>query len=100
MGTGTPRREFLHVDDLAEACVHIMNLNKSKINNFIDPMCSHINVGTGLDITIKELAYKIARIINYSGNLVFDNSKPDGSPRKLLDTNLINQLGWFPKIEA
>ncbi|MBO8219518.1 GDP-L-fucose synthase family protein [Prochlorococcus marinus] len=98
-GTGSPKREFLHVDDLAEACLHIMNLDKSKINKFIDPMCSHINVGTGLDITIKDLAFKIAKIINYKGLIEFDSSKPDGSPRKLLNTSLINNLGWHPKIE-
>ena len=98
-GTGTPKREFLHVDDLAAACLHIMNLTKSEISNFIDPMCSHINVGTGMDITIKDLAYKISNVINYPGTLEFDNSKPDGPPRKLLNTNLINKMGWFPKIE-
>jgi len=98
-GTGTPKREFLHVDDLAAACLHVMNLPKSEISNFIDPMCSHINVGTGIDITIKDLAYKISNVINYPGNLEFDKSKPDGPPRKLLNTNLINKMGWFPKIE-
>ena len=98
-GTGTPKREFLHVDDLAKACIHIMSLNKSEISNFTDPTCSHINVGTGIDITIEELAYKIAKVVNYTGILEFDNSKPDGSPRKLLNTNLINKLGWFPTIK-
>ena len=98
-GTGSPKREFLYVEDLAEACLHIMNLDKSEINKFTDPMCSHINVGTGIDITIKDLAKKISKVINYNGVLEFDSSKPDGSPRKLLNTSLIKNLGWNPKIE-
>ena len=73
--------------------------NKMEINKFIDPMCSHINVGTGVDTTIKDLAFKISKIINYNGLLEFDGSKPDGTPRKLLNTSLINNLGWYPKIE-
>ncbi len=98
-GTGEAKREFLHVNDLANACIHVMQIEKNIIDNLLDPMCSHINVGTSNDISIKELAFKIAHLVNFKGKLIFDNSKPDGTPRKLLDTNLIRKLGWSPKIE-
>ena len=97
-GTGKVKREFLYVDDLARACIHIMDLNKEKLNKFLDPMCSHINVGSGVDLTIKELAEIIKQILNYKGQLKFDKSKLDGTPRKLLDISLIKKLGWYPKI--
>jgi GDP-L-fucose synthase len=89
-GTGTPRREFLHVDDLAEACLFLMN-------NYNDPEI--INIGSGTDITIKELAEKTASITGYKGKLRFDTSKPDGTPLKLLDISKIKALGWQAKIE-
>lgn len=97
-GTGLPMREFLHVDDLAKACIHVMNIKKEVYQQKTKKMLSHINVGFGLDITIKELAYKIASVVNYKGNILFDHSKPSGTPRKLLDSSLINELGWQPSI--
>ena len=98
-GTGNVRREFLYVDDLASASFHIMNLDKKVIEKHIDDRCSHINIGTGKDITIKELALTIKNVINYDGELHFDVSKPDGTPRKLLDVTKINELGWRYKTE-
>lgn len=89
-GTGSPKREFLHVDDLADACLFLMN-------NYDDPEI--INVGTGSDLTIRELALMIKLSIGFEGDLVFNTSKPDGTPRKLMDTTKLNQLGWSPKIE-
>ncbi len=97
-GTGTPRREFLYVDDMARACVHVMNLDKANYDQHTEPMCSHINVGTGTDLTIKELAETIRDVISYSGQLTFDTSKPDGTPRKLMDSNRLRQLGWKPNV--
>ena len=98
-GTGNAKREFLYVDDLASACYHIMNLDRNLISNHIDDMCSHINIGTGKDITIKELALTIKKVINFKGELIFDIEKPDGTPRKLLDVRMINKLGWNYKTE-
>lgn len=97
-GTGAPKREFLYVDDLAAACVHVMNLDKAIYDQYTQPMLSHINVGCGDDITIKELAEVIARVIGYQGEIVFDSSKPDGTPRKLMDSSRINALGWQSKV--
>ena len=87
-------REFLFVDDLASASIHIMNLEKEIFQSEINPMCSHINVGTGQDITIKELASKIKEVVGYEGELIFDVTKPDGTPRKLLDIKKLSRLGW------
>ena len=98
-GTGRPRREFLHVDDLAEACIHIMNLPRELIARHTTPMQSHINVGYGSDISIAELAKAIARIVGYPGKIVYDATKPDGAPQKLLDTRLLRSLGWQPTID-
>ena len=89
-GSGTPLREFLFVDDLAEACVFLMH-------NYNDT--EFVNIGTGVDVTIKELAETIKEIVGFSGNLVFDASKPDGTPRKLLDVSKINNLGWKYKVD-
>jgi len=97
-GTGTPKREFLHVDDMAEACLHVMSLSETAYWNAVQPMQSHINVGTGEDCSIRELAETVARVTGYTGRLVFDSSKPDGMPRKLLDIGLIRSLGWQPRI--
>tara|TARA_B100000212_G_C27321437_1_gene510329 strand:+ start:221 stop:1198 length:978 start_codon:yes stop_codon:yes gene_type:complete len=98
-GTGNVKREFLHVKDMASASIYIMNLPKSVFEKVTDPRCSHINVGTGKDLTIRELGKTIAEIINYQGELIFDVSKPDGTPRKLLDASKIKDLGWTPKID-
>jgi len=97
-GTGTPKREFLHVDDLASASVHLLLLDKLLYNQDSSPMLSHVNVGTGEDVTIRELAELIADVVGYEGKLEFDDSKPDGTPRKLLDVSRINNLGWSAKI--
>lgn len=97
-GTGNAMREFLHVDDLAEACLHVMGLEQAALDEVIEPMCSHLNVGTGVDVTIRELAETIQRVVGFEGELVFDASKPDGTPRKLLDVGKINSLGWQAKI--
>ncbi|MBZ4220218.1 MAG: GDP-L-fucose synthase [Chlorobium sp.] len=93
-GTGTPRREFLYIDDMATACVHVMNLDKDIYEAHSSPMQSHINVGSGDDITINELARTIAKVIGYEGAIQFDPAKPDGTPRKLMDSTLLNNLGW------
>lgn len=97
-GSGNPMREFLHVDDMAAATVHVMNLDIATWQAHTQPMLSHINVGTGVDCTIRELAQTIARVTGFTGRLVFDTSKPDGAPRKLLDVSKLNALGWIPSI--
>ena len=94
-GSGTPMREFLHVEDMAQACVHVMNLSTHQFSQHItDPMCSHINVGTGKDVTIKELAELMAKTVGFKGKLVFDTTKPDGTPRKVLNVDRLAGLGW------
>jgi GDP-L-fucose synthase len=94
-GSGTPMREFLHVEDMAQACVHVMNLSTHQFTQHItDPMCSHINVGTGKDVTIKELAEIMAKTVGFKGHLVFDKTKPDGTPRKVLNVERLAELGW------
>ena len=97
-GTGKPKREFMYVDDMAKASIHLMNLDKDTYCNHINPRCSHVNAGTGKDIKIKKLASIIKEVIGYKGKIYFDFDKPDGSPRKLLNSNLINNLGFKPKI--
>ncbi len=93
-GTGTPMREFLHVSDMAAACIHVMNLSKQDYRLSVDERCSHINVGTGQDCTIRYLAETICRVVGYRGTLSFDTSKPDGAPRKLLNVSRLSALGW------
>jgi GDP-L-fucose synthase len=93
-GTGKPMREFLYVDDMAAACVHVMNLPKATYDKHTKPTLSHINVGCGEDLTIAEAAKTIAQVVGYSGAVNFDPSKPDGTPRKLMDSKRINSLGW------
>jgi GDP-L-fucose synthase len=97
-GTGTPKREFLFVDDMAAACVHIMNLEKTAYDQYTQPMLSHINVGCGHDITICELADTISKTVGFQGEIIFDASQPDGPPRKLMDSGRINALGWYAKV--
>jgi len=98
-GTGTPRREFLYVDDMAAASVFVMGLPKESLDQVTKPMLSHINVGFGSDITIAELARSIAIAVGYSGDIEFDTSKPDGAPRKWMDSARLNALGWNAKIQ-
>ncbi|MGJ7918446.1 GDP-L-fucose synthase family protein [Massilia sp. LXY-6] len=93
-GSGKPMREFLYVDDMAAACVHVMNLDHDTYSRYTDPMHSHINVGTGEDVTIAELARLVGETVGYRGRIGFDTSKPDGTPRKLLDVSKLRQLGW------
>ncbi|MDO8862707.1 GDP-L-fucose synthase [Haliea sp. E1-2-M8] len=93
-GSGTPMREFLHVDDMAAACLHVMDLPLAEYQQHTQPMLSHINVGTGVDCTIRELAETMAQVTGFTGTLVFDTSKPDGTPRKLLDVSRLKALGW------
>ncbi|MEB0323308.1 GDP-L-fucose synthase [Citrobacter portucalensis] len=93
-GTGTPMREFLYVDDMAAASIHVMELNESVYQEHTDPMLSHINIGTGVDCTIREMAETMAAVVGYKGNIVFDASKPDGTPRKLMDVSRLENLGW------
>ena len=98
-GTGTPKREFLYVDDMASAAVFVMELEKEIYDQHTKPMQSHINVGFGSDITITELAYEVAKAIRFQGKISFDSSKPDGSPRKWMDSDRLNRLGWQAKID-
>ena len=97
-GSGTPRREFLYVDDMAAASVFVMNLPKATLDAHTQPMQSHINVGFGSDITINELALAVGKTVGYQGIIDFDTSKPDGSPRKLMDSRRLNALGWQAKV--
>lgn len=93
-GTGTPKREFLHVDDMAAACVFLLNLSKDIYAANTEPMLSHINVGTGSDVSIADLAQAIARVTSFEGRISFDATKPDGTPRKLLDVSRLTNMGW------
>lgn len=93
-GTGTPMREFLYVDDMAAASVHVMNLPASVYVQHTSPMLSHINVGFGSDVSIAQTAQTIAQVVGYTGSITFDTSKPDGAPRKLMDSARIHSLGW------
>ena len=93
-GSGAPRREFLYVDDMASASVFVMNLDRHLYQQQVQPMLSHINVGCGIDLTIKKLAETIASVVGYTGQIEFDASKPDGTPRKLMDSSRLESLGW------
>ncbi len=93
-GSGSPRREFLHVDDMAAASVHVMNLDKATYDRHTQPMQSHINVGYGDDVTIAELARLVGKVVEYTGEIAFDPAKPDGPPRKLMDSSRLESLGW------
>jgi GDP-L-fucose synthase len=98
-GTGTPRREFLYVDDMAAASLHVMQLPKSIYDEHTQPMQNHINVGRGSDVTIADLARHIANTVCYTGQIEFDASKPDGAPRKWMDSSRLSALGWTPQID-
>ncbi len=97
-GSGTPKREFLYVDDMAAACVHVMNLDKASYDQHTQPMLSHINVGCGEDIPIRQVADAISKTVGYQGSISFDPSKPDGAPRKLMDSSRLNALGWKAQV--
>jgi GDP-L-fucose synthase len=98
-GTGNAKREFLYVEDMAAASVYLMNLDSSTYWSHVYPQQSHINVGYGSDVSIADLAKTIAKVINYQGNIIFDVTKPDGAPRKFMDSKLLNKLGWSPKVD-
>jgi GDP-L-fucose synthase len=93
-GSGKPKREFLYVDDMAAASVYVMNLSNVNYIENTEPMLSHINVGTGIDCTIRELVETVASVVGYQGKIKFDNSRPDGAPRKLMDVTRLKNLGW------
>lgn len=95
-GSGEARREFLFIEDMAEACIHLMNLDQSVI--YPSSAYSHINIGYGTDITIRELALAIQKVVDYKGEIIFDRTKPDGTPRKLVDTGRLKSFGWSPKV--
>ena len=97
-GTGTPCREFLYVDDMAAASIHVMNLPKAVYDQHTSPMQSHINVGYGSDITIAELAHTVGEVVGYQGDIDFDSTKPDGAPRKLMDSSRLLALGWQAQV--
>ena len=97
-GTGTPKREFLYVDDMALASIRVMNLDKSTYNEHTQTMLSHINIGCGYEITIRELAETIAKVTSYEGSITFDSSKLNGSPRKLIDSSILNAIGWRTRV--
>jgi GDP-L-fucose synthase len=97
-GTGSPKREFLHVDDMARACVHVMDLPRETYAAHTEVMTSHLNVGSGEDLSIAELAQLVSEVVGYQGRIHYDTSKPDGAPRKLLDISRIRGLGWTPEV--
>ncbi|NRP56642.1 MULTISPECIES: GDP-L-fucose synthase [unclassified Marinobacterium] len=97
-GTGKPMREFLYVDEMAAASIFVMNLDAQTYQKETQPMLSHINVGTGIDCTIKELTETVAKVIGYQGEIHWDTSKPDGTPRKLMDVSRLERLGWKAQI--
>ena len=98
-GTGSPKREFLYVDDMAAASIFVMELDKATYDAQTSPMQGHINVGFGSDIAIADLALTIARVIGYKGKISFDSNKPDGAPRKWMDSTRLNKLGWNAKVK-
>jgi len=97
-GTGQVKREFLYVDDMAAACVHVMNIPLQQYQNVTETMQSHLNIGTGEEVTIQTLAQLICEVIGYDGELIFNHQKPDGTPRKVLDVSRLHQLGWKHRI--
>ena len=99
-GSGTPMREFLHVDDMADASLFVHNLDQVTYKENTQTMLSHINVGTGVDVSINELAQTVKSVVGFGGDIVFDQTKPDGTPRKLMDVKLLSSLGWGAKIDV
>ncbi len=97
-GSGKPMREFLYVDDMAAASIHVMNLDKSIYDKNTEPMLSHINVGTGVDCIIRELVETVAKVVGFNGVVRFDTTKPDGAPRKLMNVDRLKSLGWQPSV--
>ena len=97
-GTGSPKREFLYVDDMAEASVHVMELDRATYDANTQPMLSHINVGTGEDLAIRELATLIGKVVGFAGRTEYDATKPDGTPRKLMDVSRLRKLGWKARV--
>jgi len=97
-GTGTPRREFMYSDDMADACVSVMNLEEKKLPPNLNPQTTIINIGTGENITIRELTKIVAEVIGYHGEIRWDTNKPDGAPQKLLDVSFLHSMGWKHKI--
>ena len=97
-GTGRPKREFLFVDDMASASIHVMNISREKYDKHSKPRCSHINIGSGIEISIAKLAETIKEIVGYKGKIEFDKTMPDGTARKLMNSYRLNSLGWLPKI--
>jgi nucleoside-diphosphate-sugar epimerase len=97
-GSGTPRREFLHVDDMADACLFVLDLPETAYRENTRPVLSHINVGSGKDVSIAELAGLVAKVTGYSGRIGYDRSRPDGTPRKLLDVSRLAAMGWRSNI--
>ena len=98
-GSGLPKREFLYVDDMAQASLFVHNLDTKTFSENTKPMLSHFNIGTGTDVTIKELAETVKQVVGFTGKLVFDRTKPDGTPRKLMDVTLLSNLGWNAQID-
>lgn len=98
-GTGSAKREFLYVDDMASASLHVLSLNEEQYKTCTQPMLSHINVGTGRDVTIRELTETIARVVGFSGTITWDSTKPDGAPRKLMNVQRLRDLGWSYTVE-
>jgi nucleoside-diphosphate-sugar epimerase len=97
-GSGRPLREFLHVDDMAAASLHVMDLDRAVWESAVRPMMSHINVGSGIEVSIADLAEQVRTVVGFSGRIEYDASQPDGTPRKLLDSSLLEGLGWKPEI--
>ena len=97
-GSGKPMREFLHVDDMADASIHIMDIDKKILESEVDPMLSHINIGSGRDITIKDVAKIVKEVVGFNGEIIFNTKMPDGTKRKLLDISKLERLGWKPEI--
>ena len=97
-GTAHPEESFSYVDDMARACIHFMNIEKATYQNASDPMCSHLNIGSRDDLTIREVAEAVREVVGYRGGIELDTDMPDGTPRKLMDSTRINNFGWEPKV--